>query len=160
MVACVLLSIGCDGDRNSYLSALRKTIRSSDRIVVTEHSHQTDLYDLERGKSLVPREIVYRTVDLTSAQRLSLGERVETLDPRPQQLFLACANAPHHSIYFYQGGRQVSVMDVCFECARIEWTGSREVPPDELLGRLGAFFRTVGLEPERDWKALAMRNGR
>lgn len=131
----------------AYIDALSRTIRSADRIVVTEHSFALD--------SVVQQEVVYRTRELGIGQRSSFRKLVERINPQSQSVYSACMFEPHHTIHFYSRNEEISTMRICFKCNQIEWDGSKDAPPGAIYGALRSFILRIGLEPSRDWRALA-----
>lgn len=142
-----------EGER--YLAALSDAIRQADRIVVTEHSFKYDAYDMDNGKSLLPQTVVYKTVELNPAQRDAFLSTVEQLDSKTQDAFAACIFEPHHTIHFHAKGKLRSTMQICFACGQVQWDEGSATPPASLYRGLDAAIKAMGLEPTRDWPALA-----
>ncbi|MBV8033549.1 hypothetical protein [Roseateles sp.] len=139
----------------SYLAALIAAIHDSGRIVVTEHSFELDAYDMNQGKSLLPGTVVYRTVELSPAQKATLLQSIERLDSKTQDAVPACIFEPHHTIHFHTKGRLRSTMRICFACSQMQWDETSATPPWALYRVLHDAIKALGLEPERDWRALA-----
>ncbi len=159
-LALLLLTIcACSGklERSRYKEDLLAQINSADRIVVTEHSDESDAgFDENSRQWRLKSEIVYRTRILSQLQTQRLRTVITGMDPAPKNFDLACTTEVHHSIIFYGQGKQLSKMDICFACGHVLWPGSRATLPLSLITTLDAFMRDIGLEPKRDWYALAL----
>jgi hypothetical protein len=159
LATLAVIAAGCTREPQAggrYLATLSDAIRGADRIVITEHSYPLDAYDADKGKSLLPESIIYKTVELSPMQKAAFLSAIAPLDPRTQDAFPACIFEPHHTIHFHADGNLRSTLQVCFQCGQVEWDGSAETPPWSLYAGLGSAIRAVGLEPERDWRALAL----
>ena len=147
---------GCEsGGGRQYRDDLSAMIEGSDRIVVTEHSSELDAYDFESKTPVLPEKVVYETRELSPAQRQSFLQTIEDLDPTTQDIFSGCVPAVHHTVEFYSRGALVSEMQICFECGQVMWPATRATPPAALYAGLASFIKGLGLEPQRDWEALA-----
>ena len=159
-IALLLLAIcACSGKigRSRYKEDLLAQINSADRIVVTEHSDESDAgFDDNRHQWRLKSEIVYRTRVLSQLQTQRLRTVITDMDPAPKDYELACTTEVHHSITFYGQGKQLSKMDICFACGHVLWPASRAALPLSLVKTLDAFMHDIGLEPKRDWYALAL----
>jgi hypothetical protein len=151
-----------DGDGAKYRDALSALISRADVIVVTEHSFELDLYDMDANKSLIPTDIVYGTRAMSPAQKSGFGSAIGKLDPKTQDAFPACIFEPHHTFRFYLKKKLISTLEVCFKCGQVEWDGinSRVAPPWSLYFGLAQAVKSVGFQPERDWTALAKKHVR
>ena len=130
-------------------------IERADKIVVSEHSDHWDLATKSGDKPIYP-DLFYRGVALSEQQKGHFAGIVAKLDPKTQDMFAACIFEAHHTIRFFEQETLLSTMDVCFQCGEVEWNGSAATPPWSLYGGLARFIKDIGLEPERDWRALAM----
>jgi hypothetical protein len=163
-IAVVLLLIlsACSSERGGgrdYLDDLSAMIRASDRIIVTEHSSPLDAVDPDSLAFLLPEGgVVYGTRELSHAQRRMFLATVESLDPTTQDAFAACAPVVHHTVRFYAGRRLMSAMGICFQCGQVLWRETKATPPWALYPGLASVMRQIGFQPERDWKALAMKH--
>lgn len=158
---------GCEGtspsfDNNistaedeAFIKNLSNLIGQSDRIVVTEHSNQFDLYDSEKGKSLIPIEIIYRTKDLSLWQTYLLKAMVISTSSKGSGLYSLCIFQPHHTIYFYENKQLLNKLDICFECGDVFLKNSKTSNRPTLISMLSFLIENVDFEPKRDWQTLA-----
>ena len=144
-----------DGGGRKYLTALVQAVRGADRIVVTEHSDPEDLFDANTMKSLIPDDVVYATRVLDAQQKAILIGILQGLDPATQDAFTACIPEQHHAIAFEGGKGPNTVMEICFQCGQIEWTGATATQPWSLVGGLRSFISTLGMQPKQDWNERA-----
>ena len=147
-----------DVEGQRYIQALVSEIDSADRIVVTEHSFDYDAYDMENQRSLLDQPVIYATKELSQEQVAAFRSSLSALDPATQDAFAACIFEPHHTVTFYRSGQPQSAMRICFECAQVEWGATSITPPWSLYGGLREFVSSIGLQPDRDWRALAMEH--
>jgi hypothetical protein len=153
LVSCTLAA--CSTEGGQYKAELVKTIQRADRIVVTEHSYEYDLFDSQHHISLMPDEVVYNRWELTGEQKNELLITVKDMSSSTQSEFSECIFEPHHTFLFYSDDKLLSTMEICFRCLEVEWDGSKLTPPGALYSGLGAFLRRIGSEPTRDWTAVA-----
>lgn len=154
----VLLAAGCAKEEGQhYLDAVKNAIRASDRIVVTEHSSYTDAVSVEGGDPLISNPIVHRSVELNAEQVELFLSVLDKLDPKTQTAFPLCIIDVHHTIHFYSKGKPTSSMGICFTCGQVEWSGTSVAPPASLYDGLEDVVKQLGLEPKRDWVALAQK---
>ena len=147
------------GDGRRYLNDLTTLIQRSEQIVFTEHSSGFDAFDEKNETSLVPDEIVYRTRELSPAQKKMFLRTMQNLDPKDQDAFPACVPEIHHTVRFYAGRKLISTMGICFECGQVDWDGTKaRVPPQMLYSGLASVVNHIGLESERNWAALARKH--
>lgn len=144
-----------DSNGAPYIADLAKAIRTADRIVVTEHSNDYDFVDPARQETLAHTNVTYRRVELSPAQRVGFARLVEDLKPAAQTAETACIFEPHHTIAFYRDDKLVSEMKVCFKCYQVEWDATEHEKPWSIHKGLKVFVTSIGMEPERDWYALA-----
>lgn len=147
-----------DREGREYKAALSAMIKRADKIVVTEHSFQDDLYDEDTGKSLIPNEVVYGTRELNQQQKNLFLSTIDGLNPTTQDAFPACIFEPHHTVTFFADGKLISSMEICFQCGQVEWDATKATPPWSLYSGLATFIKAIGFEPERDWTALAKQH--
>lgn len=141
-----------EGDR--YREAVIDAIQASDRIVVTEHSDCTDFPREIASRNEAPR-YEYGRVELTPPVRAGFLRSVMAMDSTTQSSFATCLFAPHHTIEFYGGGKLQSTMQICFQCADIEWDATRRIAsPLGMFSALQPLIKVVGFQEKRDWKAL------
>jgi hypothetical protein len=144
---------------HDYLVALAAQSRRADRIIVTEHSYESDAFDRASGKSLVPDQIVYDSRTLDALQQAEFADAVASLDPTVPNFQFGCFE-PHHSLHFYERGVLAGTMEVCFLCSSVRWDRTQEQEPAALLPELARLVRSIGLTPHRDWHALAQEHAR
>jgi hypothetical protein len=156
LVLILLAVVSCEsGGGREYIRDLSSTIRRSDRIVVTEHSSWLDAFDAESGKTRIPKEIVYRTRELSPAQQIMFVNTIESLDPATQTWVVGCVPEVHHTVHFFARGKSIGEMEICFACGQVMWNGTRATPPEAIYSGLASVVRAIGFEPKRDWAGLA-----
>jgi uncharacterized protein with PIN domain len=138
-----------------YKRDLLNTIKSSDTIIVTEHSDFIDFYDEKLTEQKEYIEKVYEKLELNALQRKLFFEHIQRVKNKTQDEFPACEPEIHHTIQFYRKGVLFSTLKICFECGQIEWDGSKYDPPLDIYNGLESFVKSIGLHPERDWEKLA-----
>jgi hypothetical protein len=145
------------GEGKRYLNALKAALRDADRIVVTEQSSADDLLDPvtqpQRPVAFVPTVYVRRVLNRT--ERLTLENSVARMDPNAERGEPACIFDPHHTIHFYRESKLISVMQICFSCGQVRWTGSDATRPDALIPVLSELVSKSGMRSDRNWRALA-----
>lgn len=141
-----------------YKSALIKLIDESNRIIVTEHSDQYDLWDSKTMTSLIPDPIIYETKILTRLQSAELIDGIKKMSSKENNWIHACIFEPRHTIKFYSNEKMLSQMDICFKCGDIFWEGENVGVPGALIDVLGKFIERIGLHRELNWKALASKH--
>lgn len=158
---------GCDGNNaalekdistaqdEEFIKSLNTLISKADRIVVTEHSNQYDLFDPESGRSLIPNDIIYRTKDLSSWQTYLLKAITMSLNSKGSGLYSFCMFQPHHTIYFYADNGLLNKLEICFECGDVVLNDVKTSSRPFLISVLTALIENVGFEPKRDWENLA-----
>jgi hypothetical protein len=151
-------AVPADTQGQRYLWALINAIDKAEAIVVTEHSYRTDAMDRLGPKKSVQR--VYASRTLSQAQIAAFRADLAALDPTTQTWFSACMFEPHHTVTFFRAGKAHSALEICFECAQVEWPGMSDMPPESLNRGLYAFISRIGLQPKRDWRALALEHYR
>lgn len=134
-----------------FKQALSEALHAATRVEIVEHSSPWDLRKDERR----PGEKVYGSVRLEPAALEAFRGAVGRLDAGTKTIFMACVPAYHHRINLYEGAELASVLDVCFQCGILEWTGAGYVEPQALWPLLATTVTQAGLQPHRDWKALA-----
>jgi hypothetical protein len=144
-----------NGSGIQYKEALASLIRRSDRIVVSEHSDEFDLFDQETEKSALPEQVVYATHVMSESERQFFLATVVALDPKTQDAFPACIPEVHHTIRFFSGQELEDTMDICFQCGQVIWPSTKATPPWSLYVGLSKVIKASGLSPERDWQAAA-----
>ncbi|WP_256642995.1 hypothetical protein [Stenotrophomonas sp. 9(2022)] len=136
------------------LDDLARVARDADRIVVVEHSYR---YDTNEGiNSDTPRaERRYRDMVLANADKQPFLATLEGIDPYVSMWTAACIFEPHHRFEFYKGNKRTHTLEVCFQCNRLEWDGAKHPVPQAFYAGLAPFIQSQGMQPERDWQALA-----
>jgi len=148
------LAYGHDAnDGKRYKEALAKAIRTSDRIVVTEHSDRFDFPMPEVNRKDLP-QFEYGRVELSESAKAKFLKDVEAMDAKTQDIFPDCIFVPHHTIKFYSGSTLKSTMDICFHCHEIEWDGSKDIRSKGLWSAITPLIKDAGFHAERDWAAL------
>lgn len=153
----VVLLGGCADTKEGkrYLEDLGNLIQQAERIEVVEHSSAFDFANAKTGELRPAKERIYKRIVLTQPQKAGFQSAMGSLDPETQSAFLACIPVSHHRIEFFASGKLIDSMEVCFECGQVEWRGSSATPPSSLYGGLESLVVSVGMHPQRDWKALA-----
>jgi hypothetical protein len=128
---------------------LADSVRSADRIIVTEHANPDDrTIDLGFNEPYH----VYASHELTAAERDRLLHAIESADPHATQDPM-CLFSPHHAIDVFAGGNQKGRMDICFACGQMRWDASAGLIPDALLRVFGDLVNSLGMKTEQDWRA-------
>ena len=135
-----------------FLRQLVSAIEESDRVVAVEHSYLYDGSDL--NKHFLP-ERSYRSVVLTDADRARLAVALSSTNSHVSMWAAACIFEPHHRLEFYTKSNKTRTLEICFQCAQLEWEGQQASAPQAIYGTLERFVESVGMQPERDWTALA-----
>ena len=123
-------------DGRRYKEALVKAIKTTDRIVVTEHSHADDFPPSEQSRKDLP-EFEYARVELDGPAKAKFLKNAEAMNDTTQTLVAPCGFVPHHAIKFYSGAKLTSTMEICFHCGGIYWDGADKMvkpplPPEGL----------------------------
>lgn len=144
-------------------------VRLADKIILTEHSSQVDSVDSERGTSLIPIDIVYKTKTLTNEQSTFLVDLLlkadkeagarQTADLKPFNTrevgVKPCLFSPHHSISFFLKKRELGQVSIDFDCGKAEWAGSGAEVPGPFISSFYEFWKRAGIEPYENWEKLA-----
>lgn len=155
LLSAVMLG-GCGRpDGEQYIHDLGEAIGRADRIEVVEHSSPMDFLDSNAGERPPAKELIYRRVVLTKAQKDGFKSSIEALDPTTQDVFSACLPVEHHRIEFFDKGKLIDSMEICFQCDQVKWSGSSATPPGSLYQGLETLIVSVGMQPKRDWQSLA-----
>lgn len=128
---------------------LADTVRSADRIVVTEHAN---LYDQTIDLGFSEPYHVYASHELTAAERDRLLQAIESADPHATQDPM-CLFSPHHAIEIFAGGNRKGRMDICFTCGQMRWDAPAGLMPDDLLRVFRDLVTSIGMKTEQDWGA-------
>lgn len=142
-----------------FLDDLARASQEADRIVLVEHSYIYDNSDVDIDSKLLP-ERKYKELVLTGSEKDRFNSMVAGVDPYESMYVSACIYEPHHRFEFYRGSKLFNTLEVCFRCAQLEWDGSNNREPQAFYQALGTFVKSVGLQPERDWHALAKQASR
>mgnify|MGYP004711758149 CR=1 FL=1 len=136
------------------LDDIARVARDADRIVVVEHSYR---YDTNEGinSDTPPPERRYREVVLAGNDKQPFLATLEGIDPYVSQWVAACIFEPHHRFEFYKGNTRTHALEVCFRCNQLEWDGAKNPVPQAFYQGLRPFIERLGMQPERDWQALA-----
>lgn len=138
-----------------FIQTLNVAIRSANRIIVTEHSTQSDFHESQVGKAAAPKEIVYGTKELGSWQTFLLKSIVTNASEKGSGLYSLCMFQPHHTIYFYEDKRLLNKLAICFECGDVLLVGETTSSRPPLISMLSTFIEHIGFQPKRDWQSLA-----
>ncbi len=159
MLFCFILAVWSgpgqardDAKGQAFLQTLAEAAEASDRIVAVEHSYR---YDGGSANTEVSPERVYAAVVLTRSQQQSLASALRGTNPQVSGFVAACIFEPHHRLEFYRGKKRVHTLEVCFGCGDLEWDAPQGEVPADIYATLRTFFRQIGLQPSRDWRALA-----
>ncbi|WP_374354232.1 hypothetical protein [Chitinimonas sp.] len=164
VMAALIFLTGCfhgsvaSSDGAKYIAELGEMIQRSDRIVVNEHSFELDAYDFAAHKSLLSHDVIYDSRELNRQQKALFLATVQQLKPETQDAFPACIFEPHHTVLFFSGVKLISTMKICFQCGQVKWDASTTTPPWALYSGLSGFISGIGLQPVRDWRALARQH--
>ena len=142
-----------------FLDELAQAARKADRVVIVEHSYVHDNSDIDIHTKFLP-ERKYKEVALTGPAKETLASSVAAIDPYVSMYASACIYEPHHRFEFYRKSKRINTLEVCFSCAQLEWDGAKKTEPQAFYQGLSKFIETVGLQPERDWHALAKQASR
>lgn len=138
-----------------FIKNLSAAIKSSDRVVVTEHSNQFDFDQLDIRSTLDPQEVLYGTKDLSHWQTFLLKTIVTNASAEGSGLYSFCTFQPHHTIYFYKEKQLLNKLEICFECGDVLLPGTTTSSRPSLISLLSSFIEYIGFQPKRDWKSLA-----
>lgn len=136
------------------LDNLVRVARDADRIVVVEHSFRYDTNN-SSNSATPPAERRYREAVLTGADKQPFLATLEGIDPYVSDWTTACIFEPHHRFEFYKGKKRTRTLEVCFQCGELQWDGTRNPVPQAFYAGLEPFIESLGMQPERDWQALA-----
>jgi len=136
------------------LDDLARAARDADRIVVVEHSSRHDTNN-SSNSATPPAERRYGEAVLTGADKQPFLATLEGIDPYVSQWVAACIFEPHHRFEFYKGNTRTHTLEVCFQCNQLEWDGAKNPVPQAFYAGLAPFIESLGMQPERDWQALA-----
>ena len=124
----LLSSCSCDitdlFNETCFKNGLIKTIEHSTKIVVTEHSHETDFNSVDLGK-LKHSEITYHQLTLNEDQKrkfiLLINSFSDSYIPKEgiENAVSACMYEPHHTIMFYKNTKLLNTLDICFVCMMV-----------------------------------------
>lgn len=136
------------------LDDLARAARDADRIVVVEHSYRHDTHE-GINSDTPPAERRYREAVLTGADKQPFLATLEGIDPYVSGWATACVFVPHHRFEFYKGDTRTHTLEVCFQCNQLEWDGAKHPVSQAFYAGLAPFIQSLGMQPERDWQALA-----
>ncbi|WP_313143091.1 hypothetical protein [Stenotrophomonas sp.] len=136
------------------LDDLARVARDADRIVVVEHSFRYDTNN-SSNSATSPAERRYREAVLAGADKQPFLSTLEGIDPYVSDWTTACIFEPHHRFEFYKGKKRTRTLEVCFQCGELRWDGTRNPVPQAFYAGLEPFIESLGMQPERDWQALA-----
>ncbi len=141
-------------DGSSYKKSLEAAISRADRIVVVEHSHQSDFYGLVPTTIAVP-SYKYGSKDLTPEDKSAMLIDVRRMRSAGKIANQNCSIAPHYTIELYEHGRLSSKMKICFQCNDVAWGGANGIVPADLLSALAPAIRSAGFSTTNDWRVKA-----
>lgn len=137
-----------------FAQAFAGMIVRSDRVVISE---QSDPFDGTAGSKAPKPVAVYDERELSKGQKDMLLEAILSMEPAAHGAPSVALFKARHTIRFYQEGKLLSAMDLCFECGQIRWQGGLAAPyPDAMLPTLKKVLRNVGLTTDRDWDQHAL----
>jgi len=136
------------------LDDLARVARDADRIVVVEHSSPYDTSN-SSNSATPPAERRYREAVLIGTRKQPFLATLEGIDPYVSDWATACVFEPHHRFEFYKGKKRTHTLEVCFQCGELQWNGTRNPVPQAFYSGLHPFIESLGMQPERDWQALA-----
>ena len=142
-----------------FLDDVARAAGEADRIVLIEHSYIYDNSDVDINSTFLP-ERKYKEVVLTGREKDRFNSMVAGIDPYVSMYASACIYEPHHRFEFYRKSTLLNTLEVCFQCAQLEWDGPNNSEPQAFYKALGTFVKSVGLQPKRDWHALAKQVSR
>lgn len=143
----------------AYKADLIRAIEQSDKIIVTEHSSEMDFIQAypDSSASAQHTEIIYHKHALTAQEKEKFLTDALAMADETQDAFSACISDPHHSFSFYHAGKLTSKLDVCFQCAQVEWPQNRHAPPWAIYDMLAKTVNLLGMHDERDWVSLVRK---
>lgn len=153
ILGCSKLGLG----RVDYAGDLIAAIGDADRITVTQHSYRHDAHEAEEAANY--RGIIYAKKELSPSERAHFTSVLRALPTGTPDAVPGCIFNPHHSFHFYKAGKLASTMQVCFECAQVKWDGTNKEVITALHGGLREYVAAIGMQPEADWHALAIKHG-
>ena len=150
---------GNDGVR--YKKALVEAIKTSDRIVVTEHSDRNDFPVSDRNRTDLP-QFEYGRVELDGPAKAKFLKNAETIDGKTKTTATSCIFVPHHTVRFYSGVALKSTMQICFYCGAIDWDATRLAPPHGLWTAILPLIEDAGFQtnPEPEYWAQLLKKAR
>src|ERR1043166_423050 len=142
-----------ENDGRRYKEALVNAIKTSDRIVVTEHSHREDFPESEQNRKNLP-QFEYAQVELDGPAKAKFLKNAEAMNDKTKTIFTTCAFVPHHAIKFYSGAKLKSTMEVCFHCSAIGWDGAKNgvsspLPPEGLWTPVLPLIQDAGFRTDQ-----------
>ena len=143
-----------NSDGKPFLDDLSRATREADRVVLIEHSYIYDNTDVDIHSKFLP-ERKYKEVVLAGAEKDRFLSAVGAIDPYMSMYASACISEPHHRFEFYRNGKRMNTLEVCFQCGQLEWDGTSKGEPKTFYQGLAKFVKSVGLQPDQDWHALA-----
>ncbi|UXI67348.1 hypothetical protein [Tahibacter amnicola] len=141
-------------DATAFRDALAAAVATADYLELTEHANMFDLDPMSRLEGVDPP--VYAVRRFTGAHRDAFLANVRQL-PEEGGAEPMCLFSPHHTLDFFEGGRRVSAMEICFSCAQLRWSANGSRRPDGLVALLRELTEANGLSVARDWRKAAAR---
>lgn len=148
-------------------TSLVEIIQRAAKIRVTEHSFESDLFDMESARSMIPEKVVYKSIELNRTEVAALVDAIKNADRAMQETrfqdsgavapMRACAFAPHHSIDFMGDDKSLGTLRICFVCGKAEWEGAGTSVSSALVPEIHKFIKRIGMNPDQDWEALAKK---
>lgn len=146
-----------------FTRELLAAMARAERIIISEHSFESDF-----GSNAAARNtgrVTYASVELNAQQKTNLRAMIASADellqaaarvPEPSGGYAvtACIFDPHHTIFFIRNGKPDGELSICFECSKLAWNDDAGAP-QALMGALPAYLEQIGLQPKRDWDAMA-----
>ena len=126
----------------------------ADSIVVTEHSHPSDLDNSLLATRVDIPKYIYKQKKLNFNERTTFVKDVQKLKGRVRST-TRCIFVPHHSIELYKGGKPTSVMEICYDCGEIKWNGSQVKASGDMFDAVTPLLKRSGMKVHRDWHSIA-----
>jgi hypothetical protein len=137
-----------------FKKQLIASIGKSESIIIEEHLDAADLMGQDPVGSDKPPHLASQSVKLDDAQKAAFSREAVAMDGRTDSFSSRCFD-PHHRLEFVQKDGTRSSMIICFRCKRVIWDAANLDPPVGFFPALEKVVKAAGLEPARDWYALA-----
>lgn len=138
-----------------FITEVMAALEHADRVVLVEHSFETDFPTTPGPNDPPSRERSYKRVELSEAQVSGLRNRLAAMSPHVASYVSACAYIPHHRLEFFRGKKRIQRMEICLTCGQLEWDGVHTTEPGGFYRTFSDFLKETGFEPDRNWELLA-----